>query len=207
MRIEDLVNRYGFNEPIFIDEIKAPNIAYNNLKQIFKRYVDQGKMRRFSNGIYYFPKKSPLLGMEYLDVDKVIEKKYLGKDDSVFGFYSGYALANMANLTTQVPFETELTTNKEKTRGRCVTVSYARLKLKKSRVKINTKNVNILQVFDVISNADSYSEYDQDTTNKLLRKYIKRKGVSKKDLKKYIEFYPAKLAQIIIAKELYNAFA
>lgn len=207
MLIEGLLAQYGYNEPIFIEEIKLPNVKYNNLKQILKRNVDNKKINRFANGIYYFSQKGKILGKTFLDINKVIERKYLCKDNKMFGFYSGYMLANMAHLTTQVPAEKEITSNIETSRGRSIALQNIRIKVKAPRTAINNDNINILMVLDLISNAKKYSEYDSQITTKLIKKYIKNINVTKKDLGKYIQYYPAKVSKTIIEKEFYDVFA
>lgn len=52
---------YGYNEPIFINEIRLDGLNDNALRQYFKRMLGSGDLARFDTGIYYLPKASRLL--------------------------------------------------------------------------------------------------------------------------------------------------
>ncbi|MDD3142254.1 MAG: hypothetical protein PHX08_25270, partial [Lachnospiraceae bacterium] len=69
---EYLVEKYGYNEPIFINELKVKDMNTNALRQSFKRMTRSGTVIRFDTGIYYLPKKSRLLNKSYLNPMKVI---------------------------------------------------------------------------------------------------------------------------------------
>ena len=58
---EYLEKNYGYNEPIFINEIRLDGLNDNALRQYFKRMLKSGDLARFDTGIYYLPKASRLL--------------------------------------------------------------------------------------------------------------------------------------------------
>ena len=74
---EYLEKNYGYNEPIFINEIQLEGINDNALRQYFKRMLKSGDLVRFDTGIYYLPKVSRLLKKSYLDTMKFIIRKYI----------------------------------------------------------------------------------------------------------------------------------
>ncbi len=74
---EYLEKNYGYNEPIFINEIRLDGLNDNALRQYFKRMLKSGDLARFDTGIYYLPKASRLLKKSYLDPMKVIMRKYV----------------------------------------------------------------------------------------------------------------------------------
>lgn len=62
-----LVNNFKLNEPIILCNLKVDGMSYDNLRQQMKKLVDDGKVRRYENGVYYLPKPSILnldLGLE-----------------------------------------------------------------------------------------------------------------------------------------------
>ena len=64
---EYLEKNYGYNEPIFLNEIRLEGLSDNALRQYFKRMLGAGDLARFDTGIYYLPKVSRLLKKSYLD--------------------------------------------------------------------------------------------------------------------------------------------
>ena len=81
---EYLEKNYGYNEPIFINEIQLDGLNDNALRQYFKRMLKSGDLARFDTGIYYLPKASRLLKKSYLDPMKVIVRKYIKSTINIF---------------------------------------------------------------------------------------------------------------------------
>ena len=53
---EYLEKNYGYNEPIFINEIQLEGINDNALRQHFKRMLKSGDLVRFDTGFIISPK-------------------------------------------------------------------------------------------------------------------------------------------------------
>ena len=138
---EYLEKNYGYNEPIFINEIRLDGINDNALRQYFKRMLKSGDLARFDTGIYYLPKASRLLKKSYLDPMKVIIRKYIQSTTEVYGYFTGATFANQIGLTTQMPAILEIITSKEATKGRNVTVGSQNVRLKRPTVTITSENV------------------------------------------------------------------
>ncbi|MDX9873157.1 MAG: hypothetical protein RBT41_12190, partial [Clostridia bacterium] len=84
MLYEALLEKFNPNEPILINDLSFTKLNYNYLRQLLKRLVDDGKLMRYIEGVYYIPKKSSLLGKALLDVNKVIMKKYIRDDKDIY---------------------------------------------------------------------------------------------------------------------------
>ena len=69
-------DRYNDGKPIVASDIEL-NISKANRRQQFRRLTDEGKLKRYENGIYYIPKKSQLGGELALLPDDVIECIYI----------------------------------------------------------------------------------------------------------------------------------
>ena len=67
-----LMENYGYNEPIFLNELSVEGLSENAVRQSVKRLVANGFLERYDNGIYYIPKQGGLLGKSYLDPYLVI---------------------------------------------------------------------------------------------------------------------------------------
>ena len=70
-----LMENYGYNEPIFLNDLIVEGLSENAVRQSVKRLVANGFLERYDNGIYYIPKRGGLLGKSYLDPFLVIMRK------------------------------------------------------------------------------------------------------------------------------------
>ena len=176
---EYLEKNYGYNEPIFLNEIQLEGLSDNALRQYFKRMLGSGDLARFDTGIYYLPKVSRLLKKSYLDPMKVIIRKYIQSTTETCGYFAGATFANQIDLTTQMPATLEIVTSKESTKGRTVTVGSQAVRLKRPVTTITSENAGLLQFLDAVSQAEKYSELSNCDTGILLKNYAKRRNYSK----------------------------
>ena len=176
---EYLEKNYGYNEPIFINEIRLDGLNDNALRQYFKRMLKSGDLARFDTGIYYLPKASRLLKKSYLDPMKVIVCKYIQSTTETYGYFAGATFANQIGLTTQMPATLEIVTSKESTKGRTVTVGSRTVRLKRPATTITSKNAGLLQFLDAVSQGEKYSELSDLETGILLKNYAKQQNYSK----------------------------
>jgi len=177
---EYLEKNYGYNEPIFINEIRLDGINDDALRQYFKCMLRSGDLARFDTGIYYLPKASRLLKKSYLDPMKVIIRKYIQSTTEIYGYFAGATFANQIGLTTQMPATLEIITSKESTKGRTVTVGSQTVRLKRPAIAVTSENAGLLQFLDAVSRAEKYSEFSDLETGILLKNYAKQQNFSKK---------------------------
>lgn len=176
---EYLEKNYGYNEPIFLNEVRLEGLSDNALRQYFKRMLKSGDLARFDTGIYYLPKASRLLKKSYLDPMKVIIRKYIQSTTETYGYFAGATFANQIGLTTQMPATLEIVTSKESTKGRTVTVGSQAVRLKRPVTTITSENAGLLQFLDAVSQAEKYSELSNSDTGILLKNYAKQRNYSK----------------------------
>ncbi len=179
---EYLEKAYGYNEPIFISEIQLEGISDNALRQYFKRMVQSGDIIRFDTGVYYLPKASRILKKSYLDPMKVIIRKYIKNAGETYGYFSGATFANQIGLTTQMPTVLEIVTSRESTKGRIVTVGSQKVRLKRPSIEITSENAGLLQLLDIVSQANLYSEYPEQKTGEILKRYVEINVIPEKVL-------------------------
>ena len=74
-----LKQKYDLNTPIFINGIEIDGVSNDNIRQCFSRLVKNKLMKRYVNGIYYFPKKT-IIGESTLSFEDVIFRKKIGND-------------------------------------------------------------------------------------------------------------------------------
>ena len=179
---EYLEKAYGYNEPIFISEIQLEGISDNALRQYFKRMVQSGDIIRFDTGVYYLPKASRILKKSYLDPMKFIIRKYIKNAGETYGYFSGATFANQIGLTTQMPTVLEIVTSRESTKGRIVTVGSQKVRLKRPSIEITSENAGLLQLLDIVSQANLYSEYPEQKTGEILKRYVRNQRYTRESL-------------------------
>jgi hypothetical protein len=186
---EYLKEKFGYNEPIYIDEICFKDYSRPWIFRELKKLVNNGDIKRFDTGIYYFPVKM-FFGDSFLDPRKVVERRFLSDGDDVYGYIAGTSLLNLTGLSTQVPNMIEVVTNNETTRVRDITVGTQRVRARRSRTTVTRENVNVLQFLDLMN---SIMPAAMDETDALmLRIYIKDSGVTRNAVVRYAGFFPAK---------------
>lgn len=202
-----LVEIYGYNEPIFINEICMDGMNDNTIRQYFKRMVKSGDLMRYDTGIYYLPKESRLLNKSYLDPIKVIYRKYIENNVSTFGYFAGATFANQIGLTTQMPAVIEIVTNKEATKGRLVSVGNQKVRLKRSQIPVTRENADMLQLIDAVGQIDKYTELEKKAALNLLKEYIRKKGFMQSELSATVSAMTGQTAKKLIEGGLIYEFA
>lgn len=177
-----LLETFGYNEPIFINELSVPNMSENAIRQAIKRLASSGFLKHYDTGIYYIPKPLKLLGTSYLDPYVVIIRKYIKDNTGTYGYITGASFANQLGLTTQMPAVLEIVTNKEATKGRIVTIGGQTIRIKCSVLPITDSNASVLQFLDAISQAEKYSELNKIEMVNRLKTYLKQCQFTQKQL-------------------------
>ena len=87
MLYDYIINNYDKDEPIFLFEL--PGNSKDYIRQEMKKLVDEGKMERLYNGVYYTAYTTILGTKGKVSVDKFIEKKYLLYQGETSGYITG----------------------------------------------------------------------------------------------------------------------
>ena len=177
-----LIENYGYNEPIFLNDLTIEGLSENAVRQSVKRLVANGFLERYDNGIYYIPKQGGLLEKSYLDPFLVIMRKYVNNKSETYGYVTGMSFANQLGLTTQMPSVIEIVTNREATNGRMITVGNQKVRIKRSAVPVSDNNADLLQLLDGVGQAEKYSELPMEDTIATMLSYVKKKCFTKEQL-------------------------
>ena len=188
-----LKSNYISNEPIFLSDIKIPNIKDVYVRQQLKKLTEDGRLKRFDTGIYYLPKKSIFRSGSTISVDDVIQKKYLSEGATCCGYISGILFANKLGITTQVPSVYEVCTNKATTEYRETQMANLRVIIKKPYVQINDVNAKTLQFMDLLKEIIDISEIEGDELKIRLLDYMKKKDIKFDAMKPYLPYYPERI--------------
>ena len=191
MVIDYIVENYTNGEPIFIDEL--PGNSKDYLRQEMKKLVDEGKLERLYNGVYYLPYLTILGTKGRISVDKYIDKKYLNAKGEVSGYITGLQLANKYGFTTQNPSCYEICSNEATTKQRKQDFDGNTIIVYKPVDTVTERNKSALQFLDLMTNLDKYSEIKGTELLKKLKKYVKTTGLDFSVVKEYLPFYPDKV--------------
>jgi len=202
-----LMENYGYNEPIFLNDLSIEGLSENAVRQSVKRLVANGFLERYDNGIYYIPKQGGLLGKSYLDPFLVIMRKYVQNKSETYGYVTGISFANQLGLTTQMPAVIEVVTNREATNGRMIMVGNLKVRIKKPSVTISDSNADILQLLDSIGQAEKYTELPLDETIDTMISYIKKKRFTKEQLSQVSSILTGATAKKLIEWGMIYEFA
>lgn len=203
---ENVLNSFSVDEPIFIEDIKKlfDDKSRPWIDKTIKTMVDKKMIKRFSEGIYYIPRKS-VFGDSRLNVDKIISKKYLGDKNEVYGYIAGMSLLNSLGLTTQVPNRITIVTNKESSRGRKIRVGKQEVYVTKSRTEVTKQNCSVLQLLEIIR-LITPEELDEIENNNLLN-FINNNAITLKDVSQYCGYYPDYVSKRILGGKLIEILA
>lgn len=194
---EYLLKTYGKTNPIFIKDIKIENMTEIAVRTGISRLLKAGKIKREATGIYYIPENIEILGLEKaLSISDICQKKYIENEEGKIGYYTGLYLLNGLGFITQVPNTLEIVTNSEKKNSRTVNIKGTKRILKKPYTKITTENEKYLQFLELLRILPN-EDFNKDKNNnyKNIGWYIKKREIDLEETKKYIYFYPKKVAK------------
>lgn len=194
-----LKENYEENDPIILAELKIKDMTENNIRQQLKKLTDEGMIKRFDKGIYYLPRKSIFQSDSLPSIEKVLEYKYLRDKNQLCGYVSGQLFFNQIGLSTQVPMQYEIVSNKATTDYRETVLAQSRIIIRSPKVPVTEQNYTILQFLDL------YSEISGKELQERLFKYLRTINLKISDLEPYFTYYPDKLYRNLIeTKVIYN---
>ena len=202
MLYDYIINNYDKDEPIFLFEL--PGNSKDYIRQEMKKLVDEGKMERLYNGVYYTAYTTILGTKGKVSVDKFIEKKYLLYQGETSGYITGIQLANMYGFTTQNPSCIEVCSNEATTKQRKLNIDGRKVIVYKPIAEINDENKSALQFLDLMSSIDKYSEISGDELANKLKEVVKIMNVDFTKVKEYISMFPDRVFRNIYQGGLMN---
>lgn len=191
MLFEYIINNYDKDEPIFISEL--PGKSKNSICQELKKLVDEGKLERLYNGVYYLSYTTILGTKGRISVDKFVNKKYMVHEGITIGYITGMQLANMYGFTSQNPSCIEVCSNEATTTQRKLNIAGRTVIVYKPLAKVTEKNKTALQFLDFMTVIDIYSEISGDALQYKLKEYVKEINIDFKIVREYIALYPDKV--------------
>lgn len=200
MLYEYLTEHYKPKEPIFVSDIKIPSMTDNHIRQSFKVLNDNGKIRRYDTGIYYLPGSDE----ETVSAETVARYKYISRNGSVDGYYTGDTFAWQIGLLEEVPFTLEIASNRSGGKYRELELGGQKLILRKPRREVTEENFQTLQFLDLMKDVDLYTEHKDSVVKERLRAYAKGIALTIEKINKYLNLYPDKIYRNMYETELYE---
>ena len=146
-------------------EINKANAA---VAVTMKRLIDSKQLdnlRFYQKGIYYLTFNTPF-GEMGINKEALIQHKYLQPD---IGYEAGYAIFNRLGLTSQIPNERILVTNKAK---ECIRADKKLdVYIRPPKVTVTKQNKLYLQILDVMELMDK-APVDADNPYEILAQYL-----------------------------------
>ena len=178
----ELIENKETGKPIYVHEIsrcvaEMYNIplkkAAGAVSVACKRIIDGRiipELRFYQKGIYYRVTITPF-GETGIDKEQLIEDKYLKNDN---GYETGLVVLHRLGLTTQIPNERILATNKA---GDCARMDKKLgVVVRPPKVEINADNKQYLKMLDVLDILDN-APVDAEQPYKIISEYIERLGL------------------------------
>ena len=180
--IRDQLKGYGAGKPIYTASLAVKLAEQYGLQEkeaaaatsvAFKRIMDDKTvpgLRFYQKGIYFLAALTPF-GETGIDTERLIADKYLLPD---IGYETGYAMLYRMGLTTQLPRERCLVSNKATD---CVRLDKRLgVLVRPPKTKVNGRNKLDLQFLDVLDLMDK-APVDAAQPYVLLAEYIRHAGL------------------------------
>lgn len=197
MVTEMLKKQYKPCEPIVLNDMKWLKQSPGALRQAFKRMSDKGIVKRYMNGVYYFPDKGKIPS-----VDEVVKGMYIGNHKKTFGYYGGFFFGRQLEVTKKEDAYPIIVTNKENSRGRYRTIANKKVYLRKSYIPITKDNVGIVALLDFVREWEAYSELEETDTFKQVKAYLKEHSISKDELLNVAVYFPSRVSAMLVKHKL-----
>lgn len=186
-----IIENYENGEPIFLSELPGGSKDY--LRQEMKKLVDEGRLERLYNGVYFLSYVTILGTKGKVSIDRYIEKKYLSADGKTIGYITGLQLANKYGFTTQNPSCYEICSNEATTKQRKQEVDGNTIVVYKPVAEVTDANKSALQFLDLMAMIDKYSEISGTELASKLKKFVASVKLDFSVVKDYLQFYPDKV--------------
>jgi len=188
MLYDYILKNYEKDEPIFLSELPGDSRDY--VRQEMKKLVDDGKLERLFNGVYYLSYTTILGTKGKMSIDKYVDKKFIKSNGRVTGYITGIQLANMYGFTTQTPTCIEVCSNEATTKQRKLCIDGRNLIVYKPITEITKENQTALQFLDLMTTIDKYSEISGNLLRMKLKEFVNILNVDFSIVKRYIALFP-----------------
>jgi len=193
-RIYDFIkNNYKNGQPFFLKDLykQFPEINEGTIRESIRRLINEEKIMKAKNGVYELPNAKRVLKSHVVNISNVVEQTYLkDKENNLIGYRSGINFSNLLGLTSQTASVDVVYSNAVSNRKREIKLNKSRLIINSPRVEVSNKNYKLLQVLDLLTEFEKYSEYDLKQAESKILSYISGIKLSHEELDRILEAYP-----------------
>jgi hypothetical protein len=192
--IFDFINdNFKNSHPFFLKNLYArfPDINKGTVRESIRRLVNEGKIVKAKNGVYELPNPNKVLKSHSINISDVVEKTYLkDQEGNVIGYRSGINFANRLGLTSQTASVDVVCSNAVSNKKREIAIGKSRLIINGPRVEVTNRNYKLLQVMDLMTDYDKYSEHDLKLAESKILSYMSDIRLSESELDRIVGSYP-----------------
>ncbi|MBQ3417720.1 MAG: hypothetical protein IJH32_07785 [Ruminococcus sp.] len=201
--IERILSEFKPDEPILVEDIirMFPDRSRQWVDNMLSNMTTSKQMIRYSTGVYFIP-STIRRGSSNLNPYKVIERKYIKDENSVYGYYGGEWLLWKMGIIPRHSEVMTIVSNHEKSRGRRVKVGKVDLYVSKAPTEINKENQRVLQLLEVIRLVD-VNELPDMERNRLVN-YILDHKITITDVRQYCEYFPDVVSKRILTGYVFD---
>ena len=188
-KIEKKIDTIESGNTFTYKDLDIKKEEYSAASKSIERLIKKDIIKRISTGVFYKPKQT-VFGELKPDEEKIITP-YLFKNGKRIAYISGLLLYNKMGLTTQIPKETSVASNKKR-----IYISKGNIKAKavKSYVEVTEKNYKFLELLDALKDFKKIPDLNKKSAISILSRKISE--LNKKQIKELIKIaleYPPRV--------------
>ncbi|MGV8907224.1 MAG: hypothetical protein ACOH15_11570 [Acetobacterium sp.] len=167
--VRERIEKYEDTEPILFREITYDMDEHKSAAYVaINRMINEKRIEQFEKGVYYKPKKTKY-GTLQIDRQKLVQKKYIERDNEPTGYITGPELWNQWGLTSQIPKRIWIAKNIRQKR----VDEDLNVLLVKAKGLIRKDTIKALQYLDVLDQLEMIPDTTIDTALKKIIEIFK----------------------------------
>ncbi len=188
-KIEEKIDNIESGKIFTYKNLNIKKEEYSATSKSIERLIKKKIIKRISTGVFYKPKQT-VFGELKPDEEKIITP-YLFKNRKRIAYITGLLLYNKMGLTTQIPKEISIASNKKR-----IYISKGNIKAKavKSYVEVTNKNYKLLELLDALKDFKKIPDLNKKSAISILTNKIS--SLNNKQIKELIKIaleYPPRV--------------
>jgi len=166
-KIEKNIDNIESGKAFTYKDLDIKKEEYSAASKAIERLIKKGIIKRFSTGVFYKSKQT-IFGELSPDEEEIITP-YLFKNEKRIAYITGLLLYNNMGLTTQIPKEISVASNKKR-----IYISKGNIKAKavKSYVEVTNENYKLLEFLDALKDLKKIPDLNKKSTISILTNKI-----------------------------------
>jgi len=201
--------KYGYGKTFLLQTLyeDLSSIRQGTIREVIRRFINSGKVIKLKAGVYQLPNPNRVLKRTYGITTDAVEILYLKDENNVFGYLSGINFSNKLGLTSQTASIETIYSNRVAKKKREVVVNNLKFIVNYPRYPVSGSNYKVLQILDLLTSYEQFSEYGFEDTIKAISGYLKGYNINPQELEKIVSVYPQKTQTLFYKSGLNNEIA